>query len=702
MRKLTVFLILIFLSTPLWMPTRSEAGALKWIRIGKYHTKIVDSGDQGEQSGEGTFAYYYYDKFEYSLIDHAGWQIGTKNWTDEDGVLWPIKISGAGHGSADESINTMPIPDEDGITIRKYMRYSPPTITVDGERVDTPFPLTVADEINPDYISKWGGTADVMVESTIRTSMGLTINQRAFGWSQANHDDYIVFDWTFTNTGNTDLDDEIELPGQVLQDVYFWRANNFRSGYSRPWNSQYGEFPGDSIRMVYAFPQRSSSAEKDDLGDVRSNGWTRRPWAIGEVLLHADTSPSDPTDDVTQPRMTDAYTAEILWAKLHAEATSDADHAKLYDAMQFGFGEPYQKGTYPNTYHGIPLNERGVQFVDEFPWWNWRACSYSSTGPYTLQFGESIRIVWATVCGSMSPEKGWEVGRAWNEGTAANLWEGSYKLPHPYDVFPDLAPTDNDKAKDSWVFSGIDSLFDNAAAAYWNAQHDYQVPLPPPAPNLEVTSLPNKIIVSWGTESEVGDFAGYRVYRAIGSPDTTFQRVFACGAGTDHPQIVNEWEDVNAQRGQEYYYYVTAFDDGSGNAPGVHGISESLESGSYLNRTSRAAILTRQAVENDLSAIRIVPNPYNVSAKELNFTGAPNKISFFDLPPECTIKIYSESGDLIKVIEHTNGAGDDSWGFLAEEHQATDYGQIVVSGVYIAFFETPDGNTAFQKFVIVR
>jgi len=103
-----------------------------------------------------------------------------------------------------------------------------------------------------------------------------------------------------------------------------------------------------------------------------------------------------------------------------------------------------------------------------------------------------------------------------------------------------------------------------------------------------------------------------------------------------------------------------------------------------------------------VSTVRVVPNPYNLSAVDLNYAGAPNKITFFNLPPVCTISIYTETGDLVKTIEHTNGSGDDSWGFLSEEHQASESSQIITSGIYIAFFKTPDGNTNFQKFIIVR
>ena len=73
MRRSWNVVIMLFLVSPLFLLDHTEAGVFKWIRVGKYQTKIVDSGDQGEQAGEGTFAYSNYLLFAQDLIDHAGW-----------------------------------------------------------------------------------------------------------------------------------------------------------------------------------------------------------------------------------------------------------------------------------------------------------------------------------------------------------------------------------------------------------------------------------------------------------------------------------------------------------------------------------------------------------------------------------------------------------------------------------------------------
>jgi hypothetical protein len=168
------------------------------------------------------------------------------------------------------------------------------------------------------------------------------------------------------------------------------------------------------------------------------------------------------------------------------------------------------------------------------------------------------------------------------------------------------------------------------------------------------------------------------------------------GSGT------HSYDDATAERGKAYYYYVTAFDNGTANGPDVYAPAggEVLESGQYTNMTTAPAYLTRPPGET-LEDIRVVPNPYNFSATDLNYPGEANKIMFLDLPLECTIYIYNETLDLIKTIEHY-GSGDEPWGLTPEEHMATETGQLVVSGLYIAVIETPEGESAIRKIVIVR
>jgi len=708
------------------------ADVFKWIRVGKYQTKVVDSGDQGEGVGAFTTAYYYYNdfKYRYGVYSACGYYLGAKDWNDEEDNYWPVKISNSPYGVSNEVSNTMPYPDNEGMTIRKYMRFQPPTIIVDGFPLEDPFPV-IGDEVNPDEIS---GTADAMVESWFNTSMGVSVHQKVLGWNQTNHDDYVIYDWTFTNTGNVDTDEEIELPNQTINDFYFMRINRW-SGMGRSWSPQhfgsaYGEFPGDSLRMTYMYPGRTQGSSYDNLGTpiTSQGGWLRDPMYRGETFMHVDKSADDDSDDQSQPQMTGVGHPETACIKIEANQLTPADLSTLYQIMSIGFlpsGVPEMEGTYPGTHHSVRMEDRGLQYNKEIGFGG-RLLNLASSGPFTLAPGESIRMVWAMVIGTIAPEEGYEIGNKWYNKIDIEPPEGCVfgvtdNLPPHYKNYPALYAADkyateyNNWAKDCWVHVGKDSLFQNAWNANWNLKNNHNVPNTPPPPSIEIASLPDRIGITWGNESEsASDFAGYRVYRALGNPGPiatsegmigVWELIFDCGDGTANA-LTHSYDDIAAERGQGYYYCVTAFDDGIANIPDVNGKKESLETCKYLNRTTQPAFLTRPA--GTLSTVRVVPNPFNIGAADLQYIGEPDKIMFLDIPGYCTIKIYSESGDLIKTLYHTDGSGDESWGVLLEEHSATEEGQLIVSGIYIAVIEktdadgTPTGESTALKFVVVR
>lgn len=731
-----LYYLIVVLCLMFFLFTSTYAGVFKWIKVGKYQCYVLDSADECE-SKVRKGSYYYYHGFIDYMYESRGWAIGARDWIDEKGKTLPVKVTAQGLEGVDELYEIMPVPDAEGITIRRYMRYQRPTITVDGVKISEPFPFDEADEVNPNKIP---GTADIMVESRINTSIGVTIHQRALAWSQKNHDDYVIYIWTFKNTGNIDLDPNIELPNQTLKDLYFFRSNRDTKHISNPrgswWHSAYGEHIGDSLRIQYFYSSRAPSATYDSFGNIenKANGFPVNPEYTGEATLHVDKSPSNHKDDPSQPQMTDAGNIMLIFFLSPSGKLTSSDDMQLYQTMQYST-VPIQPGwaymddpdIYPGTHHAKRFENSFYKYPDD-PFGRAHLLTMSACGPYTLAPGDSITIIRASVLGLISPEKAWEVGDKWVKGTAAPptgmVFGVTDNLPPPFKKYPDFYKADaisteyNNWAKDCWVATGKDSLFQNAWNAQWNVRNNYNVPTAPPPPSIEVKSLPDRIKIAWGTESEsVSDFAGYRVYKTLGSPYYSqknkvvvgsfgnFVPIFECGKGTANT-LTHSYEDMAAKRGVAYYYYVTAFDDGIGNIIDVHGKKEILESGQYLNMTTVGAYLTRPA--GTLSTARVVPNPFNISAGALQYPGQPDKIMFLDLPAYCTIKIYTESGDLIKTLYHTSGSGDESWGVILEEHSATDTGQIIVSGIYIAVIiknnedGTPTGEKTVLKFVVVR
>jgi hypothetical protein len=151
-------------------------------------------------------------------------------------------------------------------------------------------------------------------------------------------------------------------------------------------------------------------------------------------------------------------------------------------------------------------------------------------------------------------------------------------------------------------------------------------------------------------------------------------------------------DDTTAKRGFNYYYYIQSKDDGSTSAGAV------LYSGKFWTLTSAPAYLRRPAVEDSLKAIRIVPNPYDIRSRVLQYgvDASFDRIAFLNLPPLCTIRIFTERGDLIWTKEHTNFSGDELW------DSKTSSGQIVVSGLYLVHFKTPEGKSIIKKMIIIR
>jgi len=723
MRRYSFLTILLVLLLAFDVPVKA-AGIFKWVAVGRIRARVIDNGHQSETEAktgdnEGV-ARYDYDgsrtvnrMFSKWGFRNNGTHVAVRNWTNALGVKYPYMTAGAEYGTSESSEIMVVVPDAAGLTHHNYRRYQPPKIIVDGMYNNDPFPFDEADEVAPEKINKFSPTADQLFVSHTHTWIGLDISQRVLAWSQKNHDDYIIWDMVFKNTGDVNTDGKSELPNQTLDSLYIMRVPCAEpdNSVAKEWTSWWGCRPGEDLRIQYYYPHRSKGSTIDDFGDPQNDQNCLRlagPVFAGEATLFMSNKINDFTNDnMAQPQMHTIWSYRELYVKENAKLHM-AELWKAFEVHKRGFTSAidakfsYKKlmtGTYPGTFHEVPHDEQGYQYVNDDPGWggHWHDAIFASCGPYKLAPGDSIRLVYASGFGSISKRKAFEVARDWYNKKCT--FSGPDNLPPQYQKYPALAPTDNDKAKDRWVMTGKDSLFTNMRAAQWNQKQNYNVPIPPPAPSIEVTSRADAIRITWDNIAETAaDFAGYRVYRTVGSyADSAWVKVFECTKSN----LVHQYEDKTASRGASYYYYVTAFDDGVANIPDFNGKKESLESGLYLNMTTLPASLQRPpgAAMDD---IRVVPNPFSIAARKIQYPGDPDKILFLNLPPECTIRIFSESGDLVKTLNHIKGSGDESWGVLKNEQQTSDTGQRPVSGIYIANITTPDGQTKNVKFLIVR
>ena len=105
----------------------------------------------------------------------------------------------------------------------------------------------------------------------------------------------------------------------------------------------------------------------------------------------------------------------------------------------------------------------------------------------------------------------------------------------------------------------------------------------------------------------------------------------------------------------------------------------------------------------DMDKIAVVPNPYLASAsweaKSPFRTGrGERKIYFTNLPPVCTIRIYTIRGYLVQTIEHRADIeiGQESWNLLSKD------GQDIAYGVYIFHVDAPGVGQKIGKFAIIK
>ncbi|HEX2960705.1 MAG TPA: hypothetical protein VHO43_02880, partial [Ignavibacteriales bacterium] len=123
----------------------------------------------------------------------------------------------------------------------------------------------------------------------------------------------------------------------------------------------------------------------------------------------------------------------------------------------------------------------------------------------------------------------------------------------------------------------------------------------------------------------------------------------------------------------------------------------------FVLKTTAAKISAEKAAAS-LDNIRVVPNPY-VGYNELEpLNRLPDKnrgerrIYFDNLPPQCTIRIFTLSGDPVRTIVHDSNMqnGREFWNLLNRD------GFGVAYGLYIAHIEAPGIGEKLVKFALIK
>jgi hypothetical protein len=656
---------------------------------GSLHNWYSEIGSELEEAGfikTQQFGMQWPAIYSYQDIQAArGMWIGAKDFTDENGQNFPYKVVTVGP-RAPQFYAFYPIK------IELTSKFAPTNVYVDGN-------LSFQKNVE---IDKTDNTIpyDRVIENVINSQLGITVKRKIFQFAQQYNDNYIVYEYTFTNTGNTDADPEIELPNNTIKDAYFWftyrnavnKSVRFVIGNGSGWGintmndargdgvktdpanekyraqfSWHGYFPGKDVAYdniggpIWAL--NSTAAPFNDKADtVGRLGGTQ---FIGTLTLYADKSATEKVDDPSQPRTTDYVNSDHPLLLAGANALNKDRMTQEYALMSTGHKAPrHADAVEPSGDFAIQKNAPNVGNASGGISFN------NGYGPYTLKPGESVRIVIAEAVNG--------IGRKLQIDTGIKYKKGQITAD----------------AKNRIVMQGKDSLMLTFKRVTENFNSGWKLPQPPmPPTTFEVNSGGDRISLKWDVNSsDPNPPVAFRIYRALGNVDSNYTMIYQTSSASER-----SYDDKNLVRGFNYYYYITAVGAPISSGPGTP--AGRLESGRYFTQSYDPANLQRQAGDK-LSDIRIVPNPFNASAKgSIRFPGAADedKIAFYNIPGQCTIKIYSELGELIKTIEHTNGSGDEFW------YQVTSSSQIIVSGIYIAVItDKTTGQNHIAKFVVIR
>ena len=598
----------------------------RWLSVGSFHNfyssigSEIEEGFIKEQQGGWQWPAIYRGQDAQAM---KGLWLGATNVVDEFGQNYNYRVVHVGP-------RVTGLGEFYPIEMTTVSKFEPPSVIVDG--VESFSKSVQNDIVDPDL------KADREIRTTVNTLLGVTVKRTAKQFSQQYHDNYHIIEYIFTNTGNVDADDEIELTGQTIEGfipyLYYRmapvKASRYTIGNASGWgintmNDRRGdglhpEEPDTDFRASFAwhgyFP--NADVDYDNIGAPifipnTSGGWltaddtTGRLAAyhfVGNVVLHADASSSDPTDDPGQPfTMAEEHNDDPLFSL--NDAFNITKMAAEYNLMSKGRDtERHAYLVEPTGYEGF-VNPTGDPSLGQFGGGIGYGNGY---GPYTLAPGDSIRIVVAEASAGLSRE-------------AANAIGAAYKNSGADDDFL-IEYGDTSMTKNEWVFTGRDSLFQTFRRALANYNSDYSIASAPEPPSFfNVLSAGDGIQLEWEYDGDLSQVNGFRIYRASGRVDSTYRLLYE--ASTDERSIkdgdVQRIEDPSAFyldtpiRGRDYYYYIVAVGQENTNPEGLTPTGAPLESNRYYSQSYDPARLLRAPGEA-MEEIRVVPNPYNPNA----------------------------------------------------------------------------------------
>jgi hypothetical protein len=467
-----------------------------------------------------------------------------------------------------------------------------------------------------------------------RTTENISVQRTSRAWSFPGLNNFIILEYLVTNANSFPVSDVyVGFPYLIRPSYQDFIVHN---GWGDDFNRTDELVRYDSVRsLLFAFDDTPNFSLPTDVGNFwESANELRTPGYAGFALLYAD----EASDQRPQP-------ANVLYAQLLNNERflnlSSSNPDNIYRILN---GEDKSLQAQPD--------ERLTPFM------------LMSAGPYNMSPNSTVRIVVVQAVNGIPLEE------------AIKGLESQSRLP-----------------------AGEDSLKKSIDRARNLFENNYQLAsVPPPSPDISIIPQPSNqsIALSWSPVDHLADpisgrtdFLEYRIYRSNRSyigPYTLVRRINPRRA-TDVTRYfssdLNKWvyEDNTISLATGYFYSVTSADS-AGNE-------------SWLtNRNTNAIRATRSAAENTLN-VKVFPNPFRETSG-FPTSGTENYIVWSNLPPVCTINIFTSSGEHVKTLHHDNiNSGEEVWDQLSDARQRT------APGIYFWTVESEVG-TAKGSLLIIK
>lgn len=472
------------------------------------------------------------------------------------------------------------------------------------------------------------------ITATWTTSENVHVERTSRAWSFPALKDFIFVEYKLTNqTAGT------------LSDVYAGFPYLLRPSYQdvlvhNGWGDDFNradELAGydEARRLMYTWDDTPNFDLPTDVGNfLPSAGELRTTGYAGVALLNA------PQGSGGEAQPANVLSAQLLNNENLLTLTSNtADN--LY-AILSGADRSLQ----------APSDERLTPFM------------LMSCGPYTIEAGASVTITLVQAVNGLSIEK------------ALDGLDAQASLP-----------------------AGLDSLrktVDRASVLY---SRNYEVAsVPPPSPPVQILPLPasQSISLTWPPIDETwvdpitgeSSFKEYRVYRSERAFTGPYERVGRVRPDNSLDRRrywdgdLGMWKfiDNKVSLGVSYFYSVIS-EDQDGN--------ESW----YTNRNEEAVTVASSPAADAMN-VKVFPNPFRL-VSGFPTTGEESTIVWTNLPARATIRVYTSSGELFKVLEHDDpNTGQAVW------DQLSDARQQVAPGIYFWTVQSDVGSAKGTLLII--